>query len=107
MIDAIDQLQACLNGKTYEDYQQEFILQRATERLLEILGEAARRIDGDFQAQHPEIEWADVIGLRNIIAHQYDNLSLAQLWEILQTRLQPLREKLQRLLQQIFPAALE
>lgn len=103
MIDAIDQLQTYLQGKTYEDYRQDPILQRATERLLEILGEAARRIKAEFQAQHPEIEWADIIGLRNIIAHQYDNVSQAQLWEIFQTRLSPLRQKLVILLDSLVP----
>lgn len=103
MIDAIDQLQTCLQGKTYEDYLAESLLQRGVERLLEILGEAARRIDREFQAQHPEIEWADMIGLRNVIAHQYDDLDIAGIWEILQTKLTPLRQKLQTLLQELDP----
>jgi len=100
MIDAINQLQTCLEGKTYEDYLEEFLLQKAIERLLEILGEAARRIDREFHVQHPEIDWAQIIGLRNVIAHQYDDLDLEQLWEILHTKLSPLHQELYNLLQQ-------
>ena len=103
MINAIDQLQTGLQGKTYEDYQTELLLQRGVERLLEILGEAARRIDRSFHDQHPEVEWADIIGLRNVISHQYDELDLEQLWDILQNRLSPLRQKLQTLLEQMEP----
>jgi len=100
MIDAIDQLQICLEGKTYENYLEEFLLQKAIERLLEILGEAARRIDREFHAQHPEIDWAQIIGLRNVIVHQYDDLDLEQLWEILHTSLPSLQERLRILLQE-------
>ena len=44
---------------------------RALERLLELVGEAARRITPEFQAAHPEIEWRRIIGQRNVLAHEY------------------------------------
>ncbi|MEO0988512.1 MAG: DUF86 domain-containing protein [Cyanobacteria bacterium J06639_14] len=39
-----------------------------------VLGEAANRLSEDFQAQHPEVPWKEIIGMRNILAHQYDGV---------------------------------
>jgi uncharacterized protein with HEPN domain len=46
----------------------------AVERGLEILGEAARRVSEAFQQAHPEIDWRNTIGLRNVIAHRYEQV---------------------------------
>ncbi|MFP4502786.1 MAG: DUF86 domain-containing protein, partial [Candidatus Hydrogenedentota bacterium] len=45
----------------------------AVERKLEILGEAARRVSEELRRGHPEIPWTDIVGLRNVISHQYDS----------------------------------
>jgi uncharacterized protein with HEPN domain len=50
------------------------VLQRALERMLELLGESARRVTPGFQAHHPEIEWRGIIGQRNILAHEYGRI---------------------------------
>lgn len=44
----------------------------ATARAIEIMGEAARRIPEDFQARCPGIPWRQIIGMRNVLAHNYD-----------------------------------
>ena len=39
------------------------------------VGEAANRVSPEFRAMHPEIPWRDVIGMRNRLAHGYDQIS--------------------------------
>jgi uncharacterized protein with HEPN domain len=63
-------------------------------RNLEIIGEAANRLPENFKAQHPEIEWRKVIGLRNRIVHDYFNIDVEIVWEIIQKDLPNLRSKL-------------
>lgn len=55
----------------------------ATERLFEILGMATMRLSQEFRAAHPEIAWQAIVGLRNVIAHQYDDIIFDRLWEAL------------------------
>ena len=43
----------------------------AVVRNFEIIGEAAYRIDPDFQTKNPEIEWKRIRGFRNRIIHEY------------------------------------
>ncbi len=44
----------------------------ATARAIEIVGEAARRIPEDVQRRFPEIPWRQIVGMRNVLAHNYD-----------------------------------
>lgn len=46
--------------------------QFATARALEIIGEAARRIPVSVQERHPLVPWRRIIGMRNVLAHNYD-----------------------------------
>ncbi len=46
--------------------------QFATARAIEIIGEAARRVPDHIQKRYPHIPWRQVIGMRNVLAHNYD-----------------------------------
>jgi uncharacterized protein with HEPN domain len=98
MVEAIKKIQEFTVGITEEDYSENELLQSAVERKLEILGEAARRISLEFQAEHPEIDWRNMIGLRNVIAHQYDKLRQDMIWRIVQNVLPNLLDLLEPLL---------
>lgn len=50
------------------------MLQRAIERSLEIIGESARHVSSDGQTETPEIPWREIIGQRNILAHEYGRI---------------------------------
>ncbi|MGB7414704.1 MAG: DUF86 domain-containing protein [Thermosynechococcaceae cyanobacterium] len=46
-----------------------------------VIGEAANRLSPEFQANHPTIPWKDIIGMRNILAHQYDKVDSEVVWD--------------------------
>ncbi len=82
MLQAARRLQEFTAGVSYQTYLESILLQSAVERQLEILGEAARRMSEAFRQEHPEIPWSSIIGQRNVIAHQYDDIDLEQLWSV-------------------------
>jgi uncharacterized protein with HEPN domain len=57
-------------------------IRRKTERSLELVGEAAKRVSTSFQASHPEIPWRRIAGLRNILAHDYGDINDAIVWNV-------------------------
>ncbi len=59
----------------------------AVERELEMLGEAARRVSMHFRNEHPEIPWKEIVGLRNVISHQYDKVNYAEIYRIVRERM--------------------
>lgn len=57
--------------------------QLAIERLLEIVGEAAKRVSDHYRAEHPDIPWRRAAGLRDVITHEYDRVDYGIIWTIL------------------------
>jgi uncharacterized protein with HEPN domain len=67
-------------------------------RLLEIVGEAAMRLSPELRAEHPEIPWSQIVGLRNRLIHGYDTVNFDILWAILTGDLGPLVSALDTIL---------
>lgn len=63
-----------------------------------VIGESARALDVATLGEAPEIPWAQIVSLRNRIAHGYQSIDRATIWAIVQTHLQPLRVAVQRML---------
>ena len=75
-------------------------MQSAVERQLEILGEALnrlRRTDARTAAEVPNLD--QIIGMRNIIAHEYGVVDHAIVWAVVDARLSPLADQLAVLLE--------
>lgn len=70
--------------------------QDAVIRRLEIIGEAARRMSAETKALLPQIPWSLMIGTRNILIHQYDDIDVQIIWEALQSDLPPLIHMLEQ-----------
>lgn len=83
MAQAIRRILEFTQDASLEDYLASVLMQSAVERQFEVLGETARRISLEFQQAHPEIDWSNIIGLRNVIAHRYEQVRQERLWEII------------------------
>jgi len=66
---------------------------------IEIIGEAATRLDRDFRDAHPEIPWPQVIAMRNVLIHEYFGIDLDEVWSTVERDLPDLKAKIQLLLQ--------
>jgi uncharacterized protein with HEPN domain len=72
--------------------------QDAVIRRLTIIGEATKRLSADFRAYHPEIPWKQMAGLRDIIVHEYDDIRLDIIQDIVEIELPKILPILQPLL---------
>ena len=61
---------------------------------LEILGEACKGVTAGLRAAHTEIPWAAIIGMRNVLVHDYFGIDLAEVWATVERDLPPLRAQL-------------
>ena len=85
-------------GVARDEYSSNKMLQMAVERGFQILGEAARRVTESFKATHPEIPWNPIVGHRNVIVHDYADLSPKRIWEVVEEDLPRLVQDLERLI---------
>jgi uncharacterized protein with HEPN domain len=99
MLEAIDNIFEFVNGKSFEVYKKDKILRFAIIKNLEIIGEAAYLLTRDFKNKHGTIDWADIIGMRHILVHGYYQIKDEIIWATIETELEPLKARLQKLLE--------
>ncbi len=96
MLDAARAIVEFTVGQHFERYLADRKTRNAVERNLEIIGEAARHVSDNARNMFPDIPWTSVIGLRNIIVHEYGEIRHEKVWAICRDRLPALIEQLER-----------
>ncbi len=66
-----------------------------------VIGEAANNISTALQHQHPEVPWAQMIGMRHRIIHGYGKLNVERLREVIVTHLPVLKDQISNVLSQL------
>ena len=97
MLDAAQKAIAFVNNRTFQDLENDEILALALVKLIEIIGEAASRLSKEYQANHPQIPWSAIIGMRNRLVHAYFDINLKILWQTTQEDLPSLIDELNKL----------
>ena len=86
-------------GKTLDDYLDDLLLRSAVERQFEIIGEGVSRLGRqDRETLERMTGYQEIIRFRNLIAHEYDRLENAQVWEIVERDITILYEETTALL---------
>ena len=70
-------------------------------RNLQVLAESTKRLSHDLKSAHPEIEWANIAGLRNVLVHAYFDVDLDVVWGIVKSDLPTLKRTVVAMLGQI------
>jgi uncharacterized protein with HEPN domain len=95
---AIREIKVHTAGMNQEAYEADSKTQRAVERNLQIIGDAAHKVSNALKHAHSEIPWDDIYAARNIVVHFYFGVNQKILWDILQEDLDPLLAKVRELL---------
>lgn len=74
------------------------LVQDAVERRLEIVGEAAKNVPQDFKDVHPEIPWAQMAAMRNLLIHEYFGVNPKVVWQVVTQDITPLKTAVEKLL---------
>jgi len=97
MADAVRTALELTKGYDRLRYLGDRAMQLAVERLVEIIGEAARRVSTEFQHAHPEIPWRSIIAQRHVLAHEYGQIKQERMWRVVAEELPRLAEALSSL----------
>jgi uncharacterized protein with HEPN domain len=104
LVDMLNAAREC-SGYTqqvdFAAFEQDRMRVRAVERMLEIIGEAARGLSDQLRQQFPQTPWRLIVGQRNFIAHVYDAVDDKRLWDVARNRLPPLIAELEAMVAQL------
>jgi uncharacterized protein with HEPN domain len=94
ILDAIDRIASYVAEMSYEEFLTDWKTQDAVTRNIEIIGEAARCLPDDFKESHPDIPWGEIVGMRNVVVHEYFGILPDVVWDVIQNELPALRAQI-------------
>ncbi|MBZ0291569.1 MAG: DUF86 domain-containing protein [Anaerolineae bacterium] len=98
MLEAAQAAVAFVEGKTRAALDDDLQLVFALRKAIEIIGEAATKITPNTRQRYPQMPWREMIGMRNILIHDYYDVDLDQLWHTVIDDLPPLITELEKIL---------
>ncbi|MCK9357480.1 MAG: DUF86 domain-containing protein [Dehalococcoidia bacterium] len=98
ILDAIAAVRSYTDGMDFAEFASDRRTVDAVVRNVEIIGEAAAHVPRSVVQSHPEIPWAEMRAMRNVIVHEYYGVTDRILWDTVQTNLPQLVVPLQGLL---------
>ncbi len=85
-------------GKTFDNYVSDNAFQLSCSMCIIQIGELTTRLSNDFIARHSDVPWREIKAMRNIHAHDYENVDLSTMWETLTEDIPKLRDSLKYIL---------
>ena len=97
MLEAIQRIEKYA-GRGRQAFVADELIQTYIVHNLQMLGEAAAKIPSDQQREYPELPWPKMIGMRNVLVHNYFNIDLDIVWQVVESELPILKDSLNRIL---------
>jgi len=82
MIEAIERIQSVVSGQSLEEFENSWEHQWLVERGVLIISEESRYLSSELKARHPEIPWAKVAGIGNVLRHDYERIAPDVIWKL-------------------------
>ena len=98
IIDAINEIETYIENTDLDAFVKNSMMFNATLRQLEIIGEARNRLTEDLLQKNSDIPWARIIGLRNLVIHEYFGIDDFTIWNVIKINLPALKTKIEQLI---------
>lgn len=98
ILDECEFLRRSSAGVSIDAFLDDPVLRRACQRSLEIIGEAAKKVDDAYKASHPSLPWRDMAAMRDRLIHGYFGVDDAIVWDVMTEHKPHLQAALRQLL---------
>jgi uncharacterized protein with HEPN domain len=94
ILQAIDKIEHYTKNMSNTEFKKNELVIDAVIRNFEIIGEASNSVPLVMQNAHPHIPWRRIIGLRNVLIHEYFGVDLNAVWQTIYMDLPSLKQQL-------------
>ena len=98
IIECIEKIESIAINISLIEFKDNWVIQDAVIRNLEIIGEAVRAIDDDLKHKYDNVPWSQAMGMRNILIHEYFRVDLDAVWVTIQENLPELKQQIESIL---------
>ncbi len=101
ILESIEKIEDYSKNLTKERLEENTKDQDAIIRRIEIIGEAVKNISHNFRDKHPEIEWKEIAGTKDILTHHYFGVDINEIWDIAKKDLPSLKKKILKIREEL------
>ena len=94
ILESIKLIEEYVRDKKKSDFLKSKQLQDSVIRRIEIIREAVKNIPYDYKEKYTQIPWKQIIGMRDILIHQYFGIDLDLTWEVVKSDLPELKKNI-------------
>jgi uncharacterized protein with HEPN domain len=95
IFDAMKAIEDFVKDMSFEEFLKNDMARSAVIRKFEIIGEAANNIPTMIQVKYSEVPWTDMVGMRNILIHQYFAIDDDIVWSTIKNKLPDVKAKIE------------
>jgi uncharacterized protein with HEPN domain len=97
ILGAIERIESYTLDLSEPDFMNDFMVQDAVIRNLEIIGEASKKISQPVKEKSKEIPWKQISGMRDKLIHNYFGVDLISVWSVVKNDLSVFKNQLTKL----------
>lgn len=87
ILDAIAEIKNYSDGLDFQAFWDNSLVKSGCAYQFGVIGEACSHLTTELRAENSGMPWRQLIGLRNIIMHQYFSVDYPIIWDIIQNEL--------------------
>jgi len=95
--ECIEKILRATHSTTREDLENDEVLFAALVRWIEIIGEATKYVPDEIVSAFPQIPWKEMAGMRDIVVHDYDDVAIDEIWNVVQKDIPLLKAELDKI----------
>ena len=101
ILEQIDGIVSATQGIGFAEVRDNFLYARAVERAVQIISEAVKELPADLRSRYADIHWQPIIGIGNLLRHEYYRIKSRDMWEIATVHLPALRPVIEKMLAEL------
>lgn len=80
ILKAINRIEEYIQNVSHDEFINNNLLQDGIIRQIQIIGEASKKVTGEFKKKNNEIPWRDISGMRDKLIHDYFGVDVDAVW---------------------------
>ena len=98
ILDATEEIESSLADSDFKDFTKNSMMRFACIKQMEIIDEASNHISEETKVKFSDIEWGQIIGMRNIFVHEYFGVDIKLVWQIIRNDIPALKLRISEII---------